>query len=230
MLRLKSRHRIMCGDSTDENDVAKLMAGEKADMVYTDPPYGMNLDTDYSSMPGGKKHKKVEGDHNNFDAKTILHQFSYCQEIFLFGADYYAHSIPQNSGSWVVWDKCREKGIDSDWSGKFGSEFELCWSKNKNKRIICQKLAANGYFAVKDEKKVHPTQKPVKLAEWFFDKWGKDKNLIVDLFLGSGSTLIACEKTGRRLFGMELDEHYMSVIIKRWEDYTGKTAVRLAHA
>jgi DNA modification methylase len=223
MLRLKSRHRILCGDSTDENDVAKLMAGEKADMVFTDPPYGMNLDTDYvvSEKVKGNNYKEVIGDQSYFDPRYILEIFKEVNEVFIWGADYFHDSLPR-SGSFVVWDKRND-----ELSEAIGNDFELCWSKRHHKRLVYRKLWSGFTAKEKNEKRVHPTQKPIQLAEWFFDKWGRDKNLIVDLFLGSGSTLIACEKTGRRLFGMELDEHYMSVIIKRFEEYSGETAVRL---
>ena len=78
-----------------------------------------------------------------------------------------------------------------------------------------------------ETRRVHPTQKPVELHEWFFEHFGNNKNVILDLFLGSGSTLIACEKTNRKCYGIEIDPRYCSVILKRWEDYTGKTAVQL---
>ena len=78
----------------------------------------------------------------------------------------------------------------------------------------------------KSESKVHPTQKPIALAEWCFEKY-EDPKTVLDLFLGSGSTLIACEKTNRKCFGMEIDPHYCSVIIERWQEYTGKKAVKL---
>ncbi len=75
-------------------------------------------------------------------------------------------------------------------------------------------------------KRMHPTQKPIKLAEWFFDQWGKDTKLVADIYLGSGSTLIACEKTNRKCYGMEIDPIYCDVIIERWQKFTGKEAVR----
>jgi len=221
-------HRLMCGDSTSKDDVDRLMNGEKADMVFTDPPYGIDLDTDYTKM-GDKalKHRKVEGDLEYFEPKFIFDLFGYCKEIFLFGANYYCWSLPRN-GSWVCWDK-RSQGEDriGMMDNSFGSDIELCWSKKKHKMTIARVLRPTGYFVAKtDERYVHPTQKPVALAEWFFDRWGKDKNLVVDLFLGSGSTLIACEKTNRKCYGSEIDAHYCSVIIKRWQDYTGKEACK----
>ena len=223
MLRKTYRHYAMCGDSTSEADVAKLMDGEKADMVFTDPPYGMNLDTDYSSMPGGVKHRKIEGDDKDYDASFLLDYFSSVPEIFLFGSDYYCHSLPKNKGSWIVWDK-----YHTDTNERIGSSFELCWSKNRHKRSIARVKAVNTSWETVKERVGHPTQKPISLAEWFFDRWGKDNDLVVDLFLGSGSTLIACEKTNRRCYGMEIDVKYMNVILKRFEEYSGDTAERIS--
>ncbi len=221
----------MCGDSTDTEFIDKLMNGDKADMVFTDPPYGMNLDTDFSDMPSApgttsKKYKSITGDNKDYDPSHVLNSFDYCEELFLWGADYYAERIQnKNEGSWIVWDKRKEGGTDK----LFGSSFELCWSKTKHKRDIARIMWA-GYFGMgadDTKKRIHPTQKPAILAEWFFEKWGVNKTLIVDLFLGSGSTLIACEKTERKCYGMEIDPHYCSVVIERWQNYTGKKAVKL---
>lgn len=227
-------HRVMCGDSTMIDDVEKLMAGEKADMVYTDPPYGMKLDADYSKMgDSGIKHNNIKGDHDDFsdDLINTIFYFDYVKEMFIFGADYFAQLIPnRNSGSWIVWDK-RSQGNDKIGvlDGAFGSDFELCWSKNKHKRSIARIMKTNPSPRYKNneffEEAYHPTQKPIKLAEWFFEKWCKDLNKCVDLYLGSGSTLIACQKTNRKCYGMELDEHYCDVIVNRWQNYTGKKAV-----
>ena len=76
-----------------------------------------------------------------------------------------------------------------------------------------------------DEQRQHPTQKPIALAEWFFERWGKQNDLVVDLYGGSGTTLVACEKTSRHCRMMELDPAYCDVIVKRWEEFTGNTAV-----
>jgi len=223
-------HRLLCGDSTDILQVETLMNGEKADMVFTDPPYGMNLDTDYSKLPNSnrmgkaKTFSKVAGDNEDFTPELIqvcLGIFSYCSEIFMFGADYYAELLPdKNNGSWVVWDKRVTENFDA----MIGSAFELCWSKAKHKREICR-LNNTLFSGEADAKnKVHPTQKPIKVVEWFFNKWGKAQDKVVDLFGGSGSTLIACEKTNRKCFMSELDPHYIDVIIARWMKYSGKMA------
>ena len=231
---LLGNHRLMCGDSTSIDAVERLMDGQKADMVFTDPPYGMSLDTDYSDMDskfkgskGGNKYDKVIGDHNDFTPElinTIFACFSYCKEIFMWGADYYAELLPnKNEGSWVVWDKRGDESADK----MYGSTFELCWSKARHKRMMARVKWA-GIFGMEkehDKKRVHPTQKPVELVVWFFDYFSlKDKMNVVDLYGGSGSTLIASEKVGKKAFVMELDPKYCDVIIKRWQDFTGKQA------
>ena len=241
------KHRLMCGDSTSITDVEKLMNGEKADMVFTDPPYGMNLDTDYSSMKsglaiandkglkGGKKY--AQGKVDDFTPEmltTIFTCFNYVKEIFLWGADYFAELLPdKNNGSWIVWDK-RANGNDDikqnlSSDKMYGSCFELCWSKNKHKRDIARIKWAGVFGTEKefDHKRHHPTQKPTALVQWFLDRYSKDNQSIVDLFGGSGSTLIACEQLNRKCYMMELDEHYCDVIIQRWENLTGKNAIKL---
>lgn len=224
------KHRLMCGDSTAITDVEKLMNGEKADMVFTDPPYGMRLDADYSKMPespSGAKPKKwesIKGDHDDFTPEliqTTLGIFSYCSEIFLCGADYFAEHIPnKNDGSWFVWDKRVTENFDR----MIGSAFELIWSKKKRKREIAR-INNTLYSGESDAiNKVHPTQKPIKLIEFFFER--TEGNIVVDLFGGSGSTLIACEKTKRTCFMMEFEPHYVGVILDRWQKFTGKKAHR----
>ena len=229
-------HRLMCGDSTSITDVEKLMDGAKADMVFTDPPYGMNLDTDYSSMKnyldfakeknftGGKKY--AQGKVDDFTPEmltTIFSCFNYVKEIFLWGADYFAELLPdKNNGSWIVWDK-RANGNDDikqDLSSDkmYGSCFELCWSKNKHKRDIARIKWAGVFGTEKefDHKRHHPTQKPTALVQWFLDRYSKEKQLIVDLFGGSGPTLIACEQLNRQCYMMELDPKYCDVILQRY--------------
>ena len=216
-------HRLLCGDSTDSDQVAKLMNSQKADMVLTDPPYGMNLDADYSSMKGegmtGTVYDKVIGDNDDFTPElinTIFACFNEVKEIFIFGADYFAELIPnKNEGSWIVWDKRESEETGKNVDMRFGSMFELCWSKQKHKRLIARIMWA-GMMGVKDDsKRFHPTQKPTQLAKWFLNQWSKENDLIVDLFLGSGSTMIASHQLNRKCFGMELDPKYCQSIINR---------------
>lgn len=227
------KHRLMCGDSTNAEMVDKLINGIKVDMVFTDPPYGMNLDTDYQSMQGfGNGNTYEQGKVDEFHPEMVDAALSIdAAEVFLWGADYFAELIPdKNDGSWIVWDK-RANGnddIEQDYSSDkmYGSCFELCWIKNKHKRDIarvkwCGIFGLNGEF---DAKRHHPTQKPIALAKWFIDRYSHDKDVIVDLFGGSGTTLLAAEMSNRQCSMMEYDPHYVDVIISRWEKYTGLKA------
>ena len=233
------RHRLMCGDSTDKATVEMLMDGKKADMVFTDPPYGMNLDTDYSSMKseifkggiGGKKYDAGKVDEFHPEMINAVLSIS-AKEVFMWGADYFAELLPnKNDGSWIVWDK-RANGNNDDAEDcssdkMYGSCFELCWSKKKHKRDIARVKWA-GIFGMSSQdqnKRFHPTQKPLELCGWFLKRYSKENENIIDLFGGSGSTLIACEQLDRNCFMMELDEKYCDVIIKRWEKFTGEKAV-----
>ena len=216
-------HRLLCGDSTDSDQVAKLMNGQKADMVFTDPPYGMHLDTDYTKMPeshnGAKplKHEKIKGDSNDFTEElinTIFSHFNDTKDIFIWGADYFAELLPnKNEGSWIVWDKRVEERFDK----MIGSAFELCWSKSKHKREIAR--FNNTLFSGEADarNKIHPTQKPIKLAEWFFNKWGNQNDLIVDLYLGSGTTMVASQQLNRKCYGMEFEPKYCQGIVDRMQ-------------
>jgi DNA modification methylase len=219
------QHRLLCGDSTDSDQVARLMNGEKADMVFTDPPYGMFLDTDYDQMfANDKTHRKtnnrfdkVKGDNEDFVPElisTIFASFDYCKEIFIWGADYFAELIPNRTdGSWVVWDKRCDENMDK----VSGNTFELCWSKQKHKRLVARILWSGHHGMQKDDTKtrIHPTQKPTKLVEWFFNQWGNTNDLVADLFLGSGTTMAAAHQLNRKCYGMELDPKYCQVIVDR---------------
>jgi DNA modification methylase len=227
-------HRLMCGDSTEEDDVKKLMNGEKADMVFTDPPYGIDLDTDYKKSYNNftekikisNNFKKIQNDNKNFDAFFILDYFKDVKEIFLWGANNYIDTIENyKNGSWICWDK---KNIQELYNVK-SSDFELAWSKNRHKYTMF-KITWNGMIGhdkkLDGKSKIHPTQKSVKLFIEIFNKsWCKDLNLIVDLYSGSGTTIIAAEQTKRRCFAMEISPQYVDVAVKRWQDFIGKDAV-----
>lgn len=231
-------HRLMCGDSTKAEDVARLMNGERADLVFTDPPYGMFLDVDYDGMfanddtrafDTGKRFNKVKGDNDDFKPElitTIFDNFGDCPEVFIWGADYFSELIPnRKDGSWAVWDKRCSEEMDK----VAGNTFELCWSKAKHKRLIAR-IEWSGFHGMNGAdcgKRIHPTQKPIALIDFFIKNWGDKANIVVDLFGGSGTTMIACEQLNRKCRMMELDEHYCDVIIARWEQFTGKQAVKI---
>lgn len=219
-------HRLMCGDSSNTDDLDKLYKSADIKFLLTDPPYGMNLDTDYSDMKSriissrGDTYKPVIGDDQAFDASVLRSYFKDVVEQFWFGADYYRASLSSDDrdGSWLVWDK-RSETSDKG----FGSGFELIWSANRHKRDLLRHYYF-GAFGVEARNRVHPTQKPAPLLQDIITRWADSDCVVADPFLGSGSTLIACERTGRTCYGMELDPAYCDVIVKRWEDHTGQVA------
>lgn len=216
------RHRILCGDSTKIEDVERLMDGKKADMVFTDPPYGMKLNADYDAMSKnstkvkGNAYSNVIGDETDFDPRPLMELFGYCKEQLWWGADYYYDKLPPH-GSWLIWAKRNENMLDI-----IGNHFEVCYSMNPRLRRIIYKnwsgvTARNPQF-----EREHPTEKPISLNADIIKERTTDDQIVVDLFLGSGSTLIACEQTNRICYGMEIDPKYIDVIRKRYAKFIGK--------
>ena len=229
-------HRLICGDCTDKAVVEKVMQGEQADCVMTDPPYGMGLDANFAdihssrstvALGGGKQrshnnYDKVLGDNGDFDFTNIAYIWEFAPEVFLWGADYYIDSVPEfgKSGSWIVWDK---KPL-GDMAEAIGNQFEMCLSKQRHKRIIIDYTYSGAYGMKPDDgHRVHPTQKPVDLIKGMLDRWGKSNDIVVDFFLGSGTTLIACERLGRKCRAVEISPAYVAVAIQRWVDVTNGT-------
>jgi len=220
-------HRLMCGDSTSIDAVNKLMDGNKADMVFTDPPYGINEKGDRSKRKGAKSLSDgvKYGDFNDDTIRYAVDAYNLCETLKIprqvwWGANYYCHSLPQ-SNNWFIWDKrVEEKQRD------LNSDCEMAWVKSEFSSVRIFRHLWKGLIKGSEHgiARVHPTQKPIALAEWSFNYF-KNVNTVLDLFGGSGSTLIACEKTNRSCYMMELDCHYADVIIKRWQDFAGQEAV-----
>jgi DNA modification methylase len=220
-------HRLMCGDSTSIDAVQKMMAGSKADMVFTDPPYGVEYQSNKRTK--SDKFSVLKNDDKFLDISPIIHAFSdgwvfvwtswrvITKWIEMFDGFGYPTNI-------VVWHK--PGGGIGDLSKTFSSDYEvaLVWHRGAD---LCGKRVGSVWTIYKDSASsyVHPTQKPVALAVEAIDKTTLFGNTVLDLFGGSGSTLIACEKTGRKARLMELEPKYCDVIVKRWEDFTGKKAV-----
>ncbi len=221
------KHRLMCGSATEAADVALLMDGAKADMVFTDPPYGINLTSDTSNLVRNKdgwkskpkNYSKILNDDKPYDPSHIFEDFRYCKEIFLWGADYYYKLLP-DGGSLSVWDKREENSSDT----MIGSMFEVCWSFIPHRKDIVRVrwVGILGTESQDIRTRVHPTQKPLQLCEWYIKKYSERDDLIVDVFGGSGSTLIACEQTDRTCYMMELDPKYCDVIRKRYAKHIGE--------
>jgi 16S rRNA G966 N2-methylase RsmD len=222
---IMGKHRLMCGDSTSVDAVEKLMDGQKADMVFTDPPYGISIVS--GSKVGGSNRVEssvfspVIGDdtiETAVEAIQVIATLGASVEI-IWGGNYYASHLT-NSSCWIVWDKKN--------SGNF-ADAELAWTNQKTAVRLFQHMW-NGMVKASEhgQKRVHPTQKPVALAEWCFDEYGKDCQTVIDLFGGSGSTLLACEKKGKSGFLMELSPDYNDVIVTRWQAFTGKQAIHEA--
>lgn len=218
-------HRLMCGDSTMIDDVEKLMNGNKADMVFTDPPYGINNDT--AKGETYNNNNKAYDDSKTFDLKLL--QLWDCDWV-IWGGNYYDW-IPnkRTETGWVVWDKrpTRESWDDTTREAAdriFGQHFEIAITNVTGVRGKMIRKTWGGFYGTAgnpDDAIVHRTQKPIELISHFLTDGHKT---VLDYFGGSGSTLIACEKAARSCYTMELDPHYVDIIVARWEKYTGKQA------
>jgi DNA modification methylase len=209
-------HRLICGDCTDAATVARVMDGERAQVLSNDPPYGMGLDTDYSKMPKTSRgFEAVIGDDKPFDVSGIRAIFEDVKEQFWFGADYYAKSLgdTEHSGSWMVWDK----RVEAKYDDGFGSEFELVWSAVKRKRQILRHMWFQNHAENEREarERLHPTQKPTSLIEELIGITSDKGDIVFDGFLGSGTTLVACENLSRRCRAIEISPSYVAVALER---------------
>lgn len=231
------RHRLMCGDSTIINDVEMLMDGNQADLFLTDPPY--NVDYEGST----KDHLKIENDKQtdeNF-RQFLTDAFSNANMVMKAGAVFYIwHS---DSEGYNFRGACRDCG----WTVRQC----LIWNKNamvmgrqdyqwKHEPCLYGWKDGAGHLWASDRKQttvidynkplkndIHPTMKPVGLFDYQIKNNTKGGDIVLDLFGGSGTSVIACEQDGRTCYTMELDPRYVDAIIKRWENLTGEKAVLL---
>ena len=221
-------HRLMCGDSTSENDVKALMQDEKVDLVFTDPPYGINVvsadgkvGTDFGIAKKGK-YKQVLADDTTETAQKAYEVFSkFCDKKIIWGGNYFLSFLPL-SDSWIIWDKRCESGIKNTFA-----DAEMAWCSFHTPVRVYHQLWIGMIREGEHEKRVHPTQKPIKMLGEVLQDFTKESDIILDCFGGSGSTLIACEQLKRKCRMIEYEPYYIDVIIQRWQKLTNKEAVRI---
>lgn len=229
------KHRLMCGDSTSIDDIELATSGKQIDLICSDPPYGISV-VKGAHVGGAKPFGKgrVHGPAKNAiiapgtyepiigddTTKTAIEHYHAmiainAKTIVLWGGNYFADALPP-SRCWLVWDK--------ENTGTF-ADAELAWTNaDKVVKLIRHQWSGLIKASERGEKRVHPTQKPVALAEWVIDTMAPQAETILDGFLGSGWTLIAAERKSISCIGLELSPAYVDVAIKRWQDFTGKKA------
>lgn len=232
-------HRLLCGDSTSIDDVEKLMNKERADMIFTDPPWNVN----YGDNDNPKyKSRTILNDHMPEDewADFVM---GFCTSLKIASKGGCMTYLVMSAQEWAVVDKTlRDSGFH--WSSTiiwskdklvlsrkdYHTQYEPIWygwnaDDTRLSPLLDRKQSDVWEIPRPQRSELHPTTKPIELIEKAINNSTQRTNLVLDLFLGSGSTLIAAEKTGRRCFGMELDPKYADVIVERWQNYTGKNAV-----
>ena len=235
-------HRLMCGDSTIITDVEKLMKEEQADLLFTDPPYNVNIEQKKKKILHCNEYNKIENDNLPLEEfKTFLGDvFTNANIVLKKSASYYVFSCQGGDNEMMMMMMMREKGLKC--------RHQIIWVKDtpvfsmgrldydyKHEPILYGwKEKHNFYRKGQQDKsvwefkrtanKLHPTMKPVELVANALLNSTKEQDVVLDLFGGSGSTLIACEQLNRKCYTMELDEHYCDVIIQRWENLTGNKA------
>ena len=217
-------HRLICGDSTDSAVIDRLMDGVKADMVFTDPPYGINIVNDNGkvgaeNLAKNRTYSKVIADDTTETARDAYCVLStLCDKLIIWGGNYFLEFLPPSDG-WIIWDKRRDMTSNNFADG------EMAWCSFHTPIRIYHQLWNGMIREGEHEDRVHPTQKPVRMLGEVLQDFSNKNDIILDVFGGSGSTLIACEQLNRKCYMSELDPHYCDVIISRWETLTGGEAV-----
>jgi len=221
-LWLLGEHRLICGDCTDAATVARVMGGERVDTVITDPPYGINFDTDYTKLHGGNfgtqrrnNHPRVHGDNAEFDPSHLLD----FKNIVLWGANCYPQRL--TPGTFLVWDKRNAAGQT------LFSDAEVGWlNRGHGCYIFSHKWDGLNRESERGEH-LHPTMKPAALWAWVITEHVSDAEIIYEPYCGAGGVIIACENLSRRCRAVEISAGYVAVALQRWADHTNRTPVLL---
>lgn len=207
-------HRLLCGDSTDSDSVAKLMNGEKADMVFTDPPYGIKVVGKNGKVGGDNLAKNgvyadIIGDDTTDTAKEFYNTcISLGMENFIiWGGNYFTDFLPPKP-CWIIWDK------RGDMNSNNFADGEMAWTSFDSPVRIKKQIWSGMIKEGESGKRVHPTQKPIQLCADLISEYSKGKN-IFDGFGGSGSTMVACHKVKKNCFMIEMSPNYIQVIVDR---------------
>lgn len=239
-LWILGEHRLFCGDSLAPETISRLLSGKKAHLVFTDPPY--NVDYGSSKNP---RHK-IRTIANDAMGKAAWIQFcerlaetikATCDgDVYVWGAPgpegmrqrLILHDTGIHWSATIIWKK--QQLVLSP--AKYQRLYEPCFYGWPGKSGFegDRKKTEVWEFDRPQKSDLHPTQKPIALCEYGILNSSRRGDIVLDLFLGSGSTLIACEKTARKCYGVELEPKYCDVIVKRWEDFTGKKAYRAEDA
>jgi len=228
-------HRVLCGDSTKLEDVERLMDGKKADMVFTDPPYGIAFqDEKGNSIQNDDLNDEKLAEFNSLWQKSADYASKGDCFLLVWQSPRKFHLLDY-FGNWrffrliTMYKSNRISFPHGAWINKT----EPCCVFAKGEPRITKQEYMDDCYVYKHDKESHedsnvghPTPKPVKMVMSNIKACAKKDDIILDLFLGSGSTLIAAEKTGRKCFGMELSEKYMDVIVQRYVDYVDNPVVK----
>jgi DNA modification methylase len=231
----------MCGDSTDSDSVAKLMNGEKADMVVTDPPYNVNYgaDTTHPSWSNNKRDRTIKNDKmSGDDFKIFMGDVANNIRLFCDGVIYcFGAQGKDGRIMFTVLDNLFHNSSTIIWvkdslvlgRGKYHSKYEPCWfGWNKDGSTFTEDRTLTNVWECNRPKisELHPTMKPIELLEIPL-KHNPKATSVLDLFLGSGSTMVAAHQLNRKCYGMELDEKYCQVIIDRMKKLDSEITVKI---
>lgn len=234
-------HRLLCGDSTKQEDVDRLMDGHKADMVFTDPPWNVNYGDQDKDNPQGYKPRKILNDFmGTEDFKNFMFNTFKCMNnaskegamtYVVMSAQEWGNmmlTLAMNDYHWsstIIWNKDRLVLSRKDYHTKY-EPIWYGWKEGAGRLhpLEDRKQRDVWDFERPSKSDIHPMMKPVALVARALTNSSNKSDVVLDLFGGSGTTLMASEQTGRACRMMELDPRYVDAIVKRWEDFTGKKA------